>query len=92
MTHEDALTESLHCILHNSQGWAESLLCPYQSLLSCKVLTKLSGLQELSSFYRFTQGNIDILIPQTVDQGDQHGYNNGIKYRWNFPLIYGVGW
>ena len=38
----------------------------------------------------FHQENIDIFIPEAVDQGIQHGQNNSIKHRGHFPLVHGA--
>ena len=46
--------------------------------------------QKYSSVKHFLQGNIDIFIPEAIDQGIKHGHNNSIKHRGHFPLVHGA--
>ena len=43
-----------------------------------------------STVQNFPQSKLDIFIPQTIDQGIQHGHKDGIKHRGHFPLVHGA--
>lgn len=32
----------------------------------------------------------DLLVPQTIDQGLEHGDGHGIEHRWNFVCVHGM--